>query len=281
MYRKIENNPFFEDIKCAKAKENFDKLVDYLCSMPVAEAPEEDILLDGDFYKKHKIIANSIYSPRNRTLIEKVLKERTKTDTCDSIDGSSYIYELGKDKILKLGTTKYYRSISVLEHELTHIVMSLNNNNPKPQYNEILSFFVEFLSLLQLSKMENNPNIYNNAFINRCVARMSFRVFAHEFSDEYLNEHSNFLNNSHHNSYPYMLGFIYSVRLLDIYEQDKTVLKEINDILEGTKSIDELLKEYNISLENSETINCFINMCNYYSQLVTKKYTQSKLHSVR
>ena len=281
MYRKIENNPLFEDIKSPKAKENFDILVDYLCSMPVAEAPEEDILIDGDFYEKHKIIANNIYSPRNRTLIEKVLKERTKIDTCDSIDGFSYIYELDRDKILELGTTKLYRSISVLEHELTHIVMTLNNNNPKSQYNEILSFFMEMLSLLQLSEMENNPAIFNNTFINRCVARMSFRVFAHEFSDKYLDEHSDFLNNSHYNAYPYMLGFIYSTRLLDIYEHDKTVLKKINNILEGTKTIDELLKEYDISLEDSKTINCFINMCNFYSKLVTKKYTYSKLHSVR
>ena len=282
MYKVIENNPLFEDIKNEKARENFNMLVDHLCSMPVADGPEEDIVLSNDFYEMHNYIANNIYNLQNRILIEKILKEKAQINTCNSIDGYSYIYELDRDKILELGTTEFYRSISVLEHELTHIIMALNNNNPKPQYNEVLSFFAEFLSLFLLSQKENNSDIYNNAFINRCVARMSYRVYTYEFSNDYINEHSDFMNKSNLNSYPYMLGFIYAFRLLNIYQKDApTVLKHFNDVLEGKESLDKLLKIYNISLENSETINSFINACDYYSYLVKKKHTLSKLHSVK
>lgn len=282
MYKEIENDPFFEDIKSEKAKKNYNMLVDYLCSMPVADGPEADILLNGNFYESHNYIANSIYSLQNIILIEKVLKERTKVDVCDLIDGCSHIYELERKTILELGTTKYYRSISALEHELVHIIMALNNNNPKAQHNEVLSLFVEFLSLFQLSQKENNLDIYNNAFINRCVDRMSYRVYAYEFSHKYLNEHSKFLNESHRSSYPYMLGFIYAMRLFEIYQYDNTsVLKKFNDILEGKKTVDKLLEEYSISLENFKTIFCFMNMCNFYSSLVKKKYTLSKLHNVK
>ena len=297
MYKTIENDPFFYDIKSQEARDNFDSLVDYLCSSLVPNGNgssidsriivEDEILIDGNYETEHLSFANVFYSPQNLKLVNEVLKNRTTyndIDSCDPylIDGYSYIYELDRDTIMKLGTMKFYNSIAVMEHELIHIIMALNNNNPQPQHNEILSMFGELLSLNMFSQNNDNPNIYENALVNRCISRMSHRVFASEFSDEYIKKHSNFMNHSLHNAYPYMLGFIYANRLLNIYRDNReNVLSKINDILSGKSSVKELLSDYSISLKDKDTCKDFINLCNQYRDIVESRYSSSQLHSVR
>ena len=297
MYSIIENDPFFEDIKSQEAKDNFDYLVDYLCSSLVPDGNiksifsrtivEDEILIDGDYETVHLSFANDFYSPQNLESVNEVLKNRTaysNIDSCDPylIDGYSYIYELDRDKIMELGTMRFYNSIATMEHELIHVLMALNNNNPQPQHAEILSMFGELLSLITFSQKNNNPNIYKNVLVNRCVSRMSYRVFASEFSDEYIKEHSNFMNSALRNSYPYMLGFIYANRLLNIYRDNKDdVLYKINNILSGKGTVIELLSDYGISLTDKNTCRDFISLCNQYRDIVEREYTSSQLHSVR
>ena len=297
MYKTIENDSLFDDIKSQEAKDNFDSLVDYLCSSLVPDRNvrsidsriivEEEILIDGNYEDEHLSFANFFYSPQNLKLVNEVLKNRTEynnTNSCDPylIDGYSYIYELDRDKIMKLGTMRFYNSIAIMEHELIHILMALNNNNPEPQYTEILSMFGELLSLITFSQKNNNSNIYENALVNRCVSRMSHRVFANEFSDEHIKEHSDFLYQCHRNAYPYMLGFVYANRLLNIYRDNpKEVLSKVNDILSGKNSVRELLSYYYISLTDKNTYSDFINLCNQYRDIIESRYSPSKLHSVR
>lgn len=297
MYKTIENDPFFEDIKSQEARDNFDNLVDYLCSSLIPNKNirsidsriivEDEILIDGNYEAEHLSFANVFYSPQNLKLVNEVLKNRTtytNVNSCNpySIDGYSYIYELDREKIMELGTMRFYNSIAVMEHELIHIIMALNNNNPQPQHNEILSIFGELLSLNMFSQNNNNPNIYENALVNRCISRISYRVFASEFSDEYIKEHSIFMNNALRNSYLYMLGFIYANRLLNIYRYNREiVLSKINDILSGKSSVKDLLNYYSISLTDKDTCRDFINLCNQYRNIVESRYSSSQLHSVR
>ncbi len=287
MYKKIDNDPFFDDIKSIQAKNNLFDMVDYLCSMPAAEQYEKDILIDGSYKDKHNYVASIIYNEQNRVLVEDILKNRTKYSNIDStsqydMNGYASIYELDKDFILELGTMRFYKSISITEHELIHILMAVNKNNPKPQHNEILSFFGELLSLSLLSKKDNNPDIYENAFINRCIARMSFRVFPLDFSDEAIENNGQWIYEARRNSYPYMLGFIYACRLLDLYKCDEqNVLMNVNEVLSGNKKLETLLTEYNISLENKETCNSFIEACNRYNSFIEKRYKKPSLHSVK
>ena len=297
MYKKIENDSFFEDIKSQEAKDNFDSLVDYLCSSSVPDREvrsidsgtiiEDEILIDGNYELEHLSFANAFYNPQNLQLVNEVLKNRTtynNIDSCDPylIDGYSYIYELDRDKIMELGTMKFYNSIAIMEHELIHILMALNDNNPEPQYAEVLSIFGELLSLISFSQKNDNPNIYENALVNRCVSRMSHRVFASNFSDEYIKEHSDYLYQRRRNAYPYMLGFIYANRLLNIYRDNpEDVLSKVNNVLGGKNSVKNLLNEYNISLTDKNTYSDFINLCNQYRNIVEGRYSSSELHSVR
>ncbi len=111
---------------------------------------------------------------------------------------------------------------------------------------------------------------------------MSHRVFANEFSDEHIKEHSDFLYQCHRNAYPYMLGFVYANRLLNIYRDNREiVLSKINDILSGKSSVKDLLNDYSISLTDKETCRDFINLCNQYRDIVESRYSSSQLYSVR
>ena len=296
MYRKIENDSFFDDIKSQEAKDNFDYLVDYLCSSLVPDKRcagffnriivEDEILLD-DYETEHLLFAKDFYSPQNLELVNEVLKNRTSfknIDSCDPylIDGFSYIYELDRGKIMELGTMKFYNSVAIMEHELIHILMALNNNSPQPQHTEILSFFGELLALTNFSKKHGDPRIYENALVNRCISRMSFRVFASEFSDEYMKKNSDFINQSHRNSYPYMLGFIYAIRLLNIYRDNpEEVLSNVNDVLAGKKNVKELIAYYGISLTDKKTCRDFLKFCDEYRKIVESRYSSSELCSVK
>lgn len=177
MYKTIENDPYFTDIKSQQAKENLNFLVDYLCSMPVAEKKEKEILLTNKYKEYHNNFANSFYSIENLSTIKQILENRTVFKNIDSedendIDGYAHIYELDREKLMELGTMRFYKSVATMEHELIHLLMALNNNNPKPQHTEVLSLFGELLSLIRFSQKYNNQYIYENAFINRCINRM-------------------------------------------------------------------------------------------------------------
>lgn len=90
---------------------------------------------------------------------------------------------------------------------------------------------------------------------------MEYRVYSKYFNDEYINSFFSFLNNTNRNSYKYMLGFIYAIRLFDLYQNiGEEILIKFNKTLRGKKSFEDLLKEYNISLENEETVNSFKNV---------------------
>ena len=70
-----------------------------------------------------------------------------------------------------------------------------------------------------------------------------------------------------------MLGFIYAVRLFDLYHQNQNrIITNFNLVLEGKMSVKELLSEYHISLEDKETIDSFIKFVDLYREWVDIKY---------
>ncbi len=294
------SDPFFEDIKTQEARDNFDSLVEYLCSSlgpnekiknsSLKIAVEDEILIDGNYEEEHLSFANMFYSPQNLKLVNEVLKNRVtyhNIDSCDPhlIDGFSYINRLDKEKIMELSTMKFYSSVSAMEHELIHILMALNNNNPQPQHTEILSIFGQLLSLISFSQKNNNPDIYKNALVNICISRMLRKVFTSQLSDEAFERYDmvtyNMMLRPLHKNYAYMLGLIYATRLLNIYrDNSESVLSKINDILSGKYSVEELLSDYHISLTDKNTYSDFIDLCNQYRDIVKSRYSADELHRI-
>ena len=281
MYKVINSDPLFEDIRSDKSRYNFDLMVNYLCSKLVPDVLESPIELTGRSLEEyHEYLSNILYSNDNRYLADSIVQTRSKIDDTDMIDGYSYIYELDRKIILELDSRKYFVSVAVLEHELIHLIQAINNNNPKTQYNEFLSIFGEMLSLELLSN--ENLDTYKNSIVRRFINRMSYRVFTSNFEDGFLEKQPEFIRRLRFSSYPYMLGFIYSIRLLDLYHSSPNeVLEKFNCVLCGKKSVDELLTDDNISLEDEATVMSFKKMCDLYEEFVIEKYGVSKLHHTR
>lgn len=97
MYKIIEKDPLFDDIKSDESKHNLNKLVDYLCSMPVPEETINEMLLNGNYEEEHNYFAKGFYNEQNLKIVNEIIKNRTRFMDIDStdinkLDGYSYIY---------------------------------------------------------------------------------------------------------------------------------------------------------------------------------------------
>ena len=270
----IRSNPKLIDIYSKEARNNLNVMVDYLCSTTAPNTLPSLIKFNGtNLQECHEYISKILYTTENNNLVNYVLKNRAKISNGDFIDGFAAIYDLKREHLIEVSTNRFFASVSSLEHELIHILMAINNNNPEKQYNEVLSVFGELITADLLSQKYNNRDIYINHLIVKCVNRMSYRVYGSYFEDEEREKQSNFLKAQFLSGYDYMLGFIYAIRLLDFYYQDsKKTLKDFNLILSGKKTVKELLTQYHISLEDKETIHSFFRIVDLYQNYVNVKY---------
>jgi len=273
----IKANSRLIDIQSVKARNNLDLMVDYLCSSIVPdEQPSLNRLRRVTMQECHDYVSRILYSDENCILANTILQNRSEISNSYCLDGFSRTYDLSNEVLVQVSSNRFFQSVAVLEHEIIHILLALNKNNPEVQYNEFLSIFGEFLTLELLSKKYNNPNIYINHLINRCIKRMSFRVYGKDFLDAAIENQPDNIKNYFFTSYDYMIGFIYAIRLLDLYHQNPhKILIDFNLVLSGKKSVKALLLEYNISLEDSNTLNSFIKMVDSYREFVNIKYGES------
>lgn len=278
----IKENSRLIDIQSKNARDNLNLMVDYLCSSIVPDKlPPLNKLGSVTMQECHDYVSKILYSDENRTLTNIVLQKHSKILASDYIDGFSAIYDLNREDLIELSSKDFFESVACLEHEIIHILLALNKNNPEVQYNEFLSIFGEFLTLELLSEKYNNSDIYINHLIDRCIKRMSFRVYGRDFEDEKIKEKSDYVKNINFSSYDYMIGFIFAIRLLELYHQDHNkVFIDFNLVLSGKKDIKSLLSKYQISLEDLSTIDSFIKMVDSYREFVDVRYGAS-VHMVK
>lgn len=273
----IKSNSRLIDIRSKQARDNLDLMVDYLCSSIVPDTVPPLNKLDGVTLQEcHEYVSKFLYNSENAVLANNVLQNRSNISDSECIDGFSSIYDLERDNLIEVESKHFFESVAVLEHELIHILQALNNNNPEIQYNEFLSLFGELLSAEQLSEKHNNPDIYRDNLIRRCVKRMSYSVYGRDFEDETIENKSDYIKEMYVSSYDYMLGFVYAVRLVDLYHQDPNgVFQNFNLVLAGKKDVKMLLSEHHISLEDKGTVESFIKMVDSYRESVDMKYGPS------
>ncbi len=282
MNKFINTTLTLKDIRSKRARINFDFLVYYLCfSLVPEEYPNKLELLKITLEECHSYLSPLLYSKENAILASEVLKNRTEILNNDRTDGFSYIYELNRKILLEVNSRKYFESIEILEHEMIHILIALNNNNPEKQYNEVLSIFGEFVSAEWLSKTYNNREVFENWLIKKCIHYMSYRVFAKWFMDASLKKQSDFLKINHLANYNYLLGFIYAARLFELYHLYPTeIMQDFNFVLSGKINVIELLEKYKINLENKEVVLSLKKMIDFYRFIVKERYNRKDLHHV-
>ena len=282
----IIQNEIIDDIGTPQSKENYDKMVDYLVSMPVNNYKDYISRLSVEKNIKHEsghflfLLGESmqhLFLGENLKKAKDIIKYRSTIKDSEVIDGFAKIYELNNEKILLMEIDGSFVSVAATVHELTHLLQAINENNPSKKYNEILSIFSEFVVLDYFSSKFNNLDIFDNHLINRLVNRMSNRVCSNQlFSDE-----EKWIKEIYFSCYTYFLGTIYAIRLFDLYKKgDMTILSTFNSVLAGKITVDEMLEKYCINISNQDTFNSFINCCDYYRKIVDERYG-SNVHYVR
>lgn len=278
----IKSNPKLIDIQSKQARDNLTLMVDYLCSSIVPdEKPSWNKLSNETMLECHYYLSKFLYTKENASLANDILQKRTDIADDDCMDGFASIYDLNRENLIDVFSKRYFESVAVLEHEMIHILVALNNNNPEEQYNEFLSIFGEFVSLEILSEKYNNNDIYMNHLINRCVKRMIYRVYGKDFEDEAIENLPDYMKKIYLSVYDHMLGFIYAIRLIDLYHQNPSkIITDFNLVLSRKKTVNTLLSEHHISLEDRATMDSFFKFVDTYRECVYRKYGTS-VHKVK
>ena len=141
-------NENLDDISIPKDRENYDKMVEYLVSMPVSNYDNNMFRLSGESNIKHESeqftllleeILNLLFFSDNVKKAKNIIKYRATIEKSEAVDGFSRIYELNNEKILLMEIDGSFVSVAATIHELTHLLQAINENNPSKKYNEILS----------------------------------------------------------------------------------------------------------------------------------------------
>ena len=283
----ILNEDFFNDIKSSEQKNNFDLLVNYLCSKPVynyeklvnRQEPEKEVKIStNSFFDKLYEVLKLFLDDDNYNATMDIINNRSEFKDSNYFDGFARIYDLQTNPILKIEGMHTYAAVSGTVHELMHLLQAFSNNNPPKQYNEVLSIFLELVVLDYFSRKNNNKDIFNNHLINRVINRMSNRVYTDYFFDDNYSVFKNMLESK----YTYFLGFIYALRMYDLYkDRPSLILEQINLMLKSKNTLKIFLDNYQINLSNFDTLNSFYNICDKYEELVYEKYGSNNIHFVK
>lgn len=161
-------------------------------------------------------------------------------------------------------------------HEYIHALLSkykgkdFNRVMYNIHYKELLSILTEYIIVYELSDMLKDETLREKHSIIRAkhdkdqtsehLASESLKGKLSKLkldrqTVEYLRLYFDFES---HNSFGYIVSDIYSRRLFSLYQDDpQTLLTIIRHIIHGEKSIQDLLKHYDLSLTNIPTLETF------------------------
>lgn len=160
-------------------------------------------------------------------------------------------------------------------HEYIHALLSdystynFNRIMSNYHYKELLSILIEYISVYELSKLlkeENLPEKHNiirlhtnqEHIIAEEKNKAMLPTIERQASPIIVQAYKKCLNHSAHNSFGYIASDIYATRLFELFQDDpKTLLNIFKSIINGEKSINDLLNYYGISLRDKATINTY------------------------
>lgn len=183
----------------------------------------------------------------------------------------------GISKIEKIHISDKLASIQVVStaHEYIHAFLAKYNTHLYNQvlsnyhYKELLSILIEYITVYELSNLfknelleekhniirlhDNQEHILSSEENKRLEPIIKVRNYPITYS-----MYKKILDYTEHSDFGYITSDIYATRLFELYKDDsKTLLSIYKAIIDGTKSIDDLLKYYSISLRDKETVNIY------------------------
>lgn len=179
-----------------------------------------------------------------------------------------------KTKAIYISNQLYTIQVPSTGHEYTHALQSrfkgdkFNETFTNIHYNELLSILVEYILTYELSKMLDDQNIVSS---HEVIRINHDHEQAKELTDSralnvQLNRakmpansfYRNYITYQEHNAFTYIIGDIYAVHLLELYKGDSQSINNlIRAALNGEKTLLELIKHFDLSLRNAETLDLY------------------------
>ena len=161
-------------------------------------------------------------------------------------------------------------------HEYIHALLSkykgkdFNRVMSNIHYKELLSILTEYIIVYELSDMLKDQSLRekhstirvkhdkDQATEHKATESLKTKLSKLQLDRQTIECLKLYFDFESHNSFGYIISDIYSRRLLTYYQDDPQVLLSvIRHIIHGEKSIQELLKYYNLSLTNIPTLETF------------------------
>ncbi len=178
--------------------------------------------------------------------------------------------------IQKIHISKDLASIELVAtaHEYIHGLLSkyngfqYNSILSNIHYKELLSLLIEYISVYELSELIKGEQLIEKQNIIRLSTDRE-HIIAGESNRALLSAAKaqksplqipiqKCLNYAEHSDFGYLVSDVYATRLFELYQDDpKTLLTIYKSILDGQKSINDLLNFYGVSLRDNATTMAF------------------------
>ena len=271
----------FKELQFSKGNRNYTRILKRL---------EEIKLPDPSLFTYNRLSLTELKSLLTEIMIKVLGEDHTSeieylnsllypTNTSEMFDSILEEEIVGNDFIPKrIHINRELSTIQVAStgHEYIHALLSkykgkdFNRVMSNIHYKELLSILTEYIIVYELSDMlkdkslrEKHSTIRAKHDKDQATEHKATELLKGKLSKLQLDRQTIeclklYFDFESHNSFGYILSDIYSRRLFSLYQDDpKTLLSIIRHIIHGEKSIQDLLKYYDLSLTNIPTLETF------------------------
>lgn len=268
----------FKELSFSKGNRNYTRILKKL---------EEISLPDPSLFKFNRLsieelkcllteIMTKVLGEKHTSEIEHLNSLLYPTNTSEMFDSILEEEVVGSDFIpKKIHINRQLATIQVAStgHEYIHALLSkykgkdFNRVMSNIHYKELLSILIEYIIVYELSEMLKDESLKEKHSIIRAkhdkdqatehdaTESLKAKLSKLKLDRETIECLKLYFDFESHNSFGYIISDIYSRRLLTFYKDDpQSLLVALRHIIQGEKSIQELLKYYDLSLTNIPTI---------------------------
>lgn len=264
--QKLEFSKEKPELVDSKTETIFNDLVDEISEIIVS--PRKSFLRIGQdqcinlVKETYHHFFNGKYDQAIESMISKIKKVK-HTEACIQYE-MDYSDHIQKIHNIEVGSLESLYDVITLSHENMHGLLLCFNKIPKCTmycYNEVLSIFFEKFAAYHLTPMQANIENLWQSFRKKStkIAAESYKEETMFLKRKNLDEKTRLVTEYIVDSgYTYIIGDIYSERLLELYKQDpKEISTRVSHIIDREETLPKVLQDLDINITNQNTIKTY------------------------
>lgn len=272
---KYKHDITFPELQFSKGEKNYKRILSRLekITLPNPTSFKYTTLSINELKEYLVELLTKILGPEYKEQINtynSLLKEIPVSNPFDSTIEVSMEHDIPTIENIYISDKKSSIQIASTAHEYIHGLLTRYNTTDYNRvltnihYKELLSILIEYIICYELSEILKTDNLQEKHNIIRLFTNQE-HAKEHKATTELAaklkqlppflyNQYKLYIAYENHSSFGYITSDIYATMLFEMYKDDpKTLLQFMKRIIAGEQSIKELLKHYNIALNNSDT----------------------------